>query len=121
MLVCKKGDYTLRKLKLTLRTISIICVFAGIYFYFKAPKYIATHIAINDRVDSMGTAYQMFLLPVLQIIINEVLIYISKKKRQKLQMLELNVILANEWKYIALGLVLLIIFVLLMGNQIALS
>lgn len=116
-----KGDFTLKKLKLTFRNISIICVFAGIYFYFKAPQYIATHSVTNDKVDGMGVAYQIFLLPVFQIIINEILIYLSKRKRQKQQMLELNVILANEWQYIALSLVLLITFVLLMGNQIALS
>lgn len=110
----------MKKLKVVLRLISAIGLLIGVMYFLKAPDLIATHITLDDKVDSIGKSYQIFLLPILQIFINEFLLFIAKKQRSKINSIQLNFILANEWKYISLSIVLLFVFTILMYQQISL-
>ncbi|MFD0896125.1 DUF1648 domain-containing protein [Loigolactobacillus binensis] len=110
----------MQKFKFIIRLISLLSVLFGLICFIIAPSTIATHIADNDKVDAVGPAWQIFILPVLQLLVNELLIFKAKRQRVDNDCVELNFLLPNEQQYIVIAIIVLVVFAGAMYQQITL-
>ncbi len=110
----------MQKLKLTIRLISGLCFLIGLICFIIEPATIATHITIDNKVDATGPAWQIFILPVAQLIVDELLIFKAKRERVRNDDVNLNFLLPGELRYIVLAIVVLVVFVGVMYQQITL-
>lgn len=100
----------MKKVSISLRVISLISLLTGLIGFILAPPIIATHFTSTNRVDATGAAWQVFLLPAIQIIIDEGLIFKAKRQRRRTDDLAFDFVLPQERTYIAIAIVLLLVF-----------
>ncbi|MFC6182107.1 hypothetical protein [Lactiplantibacillus daowaiensis] len=83
-----------------------------------SPVIIATHMNGSGGIDAVGNHWILLLEPVLYAIIAEGIIRTSKRKRRQAGLETLNVILANEYRWLGGLIAVFIVFTVVMWSQI---
>lgn len=111
----------MKHFRLTVRLIEGLGLLVSLFFFFKAPDQITMHFNGNGTSDATGSRWLIFLEEVLLVIVGEGGILYATHFRKQRELTELSRILPNEWSLIVVVAAVLVLFSVLMGQQIGLS
>lgn len=75
----------------------------------------------SAQADAIGSRLQIFILPIVYVIISEVMIFLAKRRRKHDKTVALPLMIGNEWRYVG-GLAFIgIVFILIMFEQVGID
>ena len=110
----------MKRLVWIMRGLDAVLVIVGLVLLVVGHGRVVTHWNGNGVVDATGPRYMVFTIPVVLVVYGEVSLWLARRRRRVDGLEGINVMLANEWRYVGGAVVLTVIGLITMPLQVGL-